>query len=73
MPTQSSWSPRMLERGILCILIGAAVLIAPRFLSSPGWRDMVAGAHAVGWFAVVLGAALAAVDLLQRARRSGKG
>ena len=39
----------------MCILIGAAVLIAPHFLSSPGWRDTIAGAHVVGWFALVLG------------------
>ncbi len=45
----------MLERGVMCILIGAAVLIAPNFLQSPTWRDMVSGAYIVGWFAVVLG------------------
>ena len=61
----------MLERGLMCILIGAAVLIAPHFLQSPGWRDTVAGAHVVGWFALVLGVALVAVDLLQRAKKSG--
>ncbi|VTU24142.1 hypothetical protein SRS16CHR_03393 [Variovorax sp. SRS16] len=56
----------MLERGILCILIGAAVLLAPRFLSSPSWQEMVGGAYLVGWFALVLGIALVVVDLLQR-------
>jgi hypothetical protein len=58
----------MLERGVMCILIGAAVLIAPSFLQSPTWRDTVAGAHVVGWFAVVLGIALVVVDLVQRAK-----
>jgi hypothetical protein len=58
----------MFERGLLCILIGAAVLIAPYFLQSPLWHDMVGGARAVGWFALVLGIALVAVDLLQRAK-----
>ena len=58
----------MLERGLLCILIGAAVLIAPHYLSSPHWREMVGGAHVVGWFALVLGAALVVVDLVQRVR-----
>jgi hypothetical protein len=61
----------MLERGLLCILIGAAVLLAPHFLQSPGWRETIAGAHLVGWFALVLGVALVAVDLLQRAKKSG--
>lgn len=58
----------MIERGFLCILIGAAVLIAPNFLSSPGWRETIEGAYVVGWFALVLGIALVAVALVQRAR-----
>lgn len=58
----------MIERGVLCILIGAAVLIAPNFLSSPGWRETIGGAYVVGWFALVLGIALVAVALVQRAR-----
>jgi len=62
----------MLERGILCILIGAAVLIAPHFLQSPAWRDTVGGAHVVGWFALALGVALVVVDLLQRAKTKGR-
>ena len=66
----------MAERGALCLLIGAAVLVVPRFLSpSGGWHDMLAGAATVGWFAVVLGIALIAVDLVQRAKgkRPGQG
>jgi len=58
----------MLERGILCVLIGIAVLLGPRFLQSPMWRDMVGGAYLVGWFALVLGLALIAVELLKRLR-----
>ncbi|WP_345536166.1 hypothetical protein [Variovorax defluvii] len=68
MASRPSRAPRMFERGLLCILIGAAVLIAPHFLSSPSWRDMIGGAHVVGWFALVLGIALVAVDLVQRLR-----
>jgi hypothetical protein len=56
----------------LCILIGAAVLIAPQFLTSPHWHDMLAGARVVGWFALVLGLALVVVDLFQRARRKAR-
>lgn len=56
----------MVERGILCVLIGAAVLVAPHFLGATGTRDMIAGASVVGWFAVVLGIALIAVDLFKR-------
>jgi hypothetical protein len=58
----------MAERGVLCLLIGIAVLVAPHFLTSSGWHDMIAGAATVGWFALVLGAALIAVDLVQRAK-----
>lgn len=62
----------MFERGLLCIVIGGAVLVAPRFLQSPMWHDMVAGASVVGWFALALGIALVAVDLFQRAKRNGR-
>ncbi len=58
----------MAERGILCLLIGIAVLLGPRFLQSSGWHDVIAGASTVGWFALALGAALIVVDLAQRAR-----
>lgn len=62
----------MLERGLLCILIGAAVLIAPNFLQSSAWRETIAGAYVVGWFALALGIALAVVDLVQRAKHRGR-
>ena len=58
----------MAERGVLCLLIGIAVLVAPHFLGSSGWHDMIAGAATVGWFALVLGVALIVVDLVQRAK-----
>ena len=58
----------MIERGVMCMLIGAVVLIAPNFISSPSLRDTVAGAYVVGWFALVLGIALVVVALVQRAR-----
>ena len=62
----------MIERGILCILIGAAVLISPQFLESPTWRETIGGAYLVGWFAVVLGIALVVVDLVGRLRSRGR-
>jgi hypothetical protein len=62
----------MLERGILCILIGAAVLLAPHFLQSPSWREIIGGAYLVGWFALALGVALVVVDLVQRAKTTGR-
>jgi hypothetical protein len=57
---------RTLERGILCLAIGAAVLLGPRFLQGTRWFDMVAGAYVVGWFALALGVALVAVGLFNR-------
>jgi hypothetical protein len=60
----------MLLRGIACIVIGAAVLLAPMFIQAPGTREMIRGAYLVGWFSIVLGAALVGVELLQRARRN---
>ncbi|MBO9513390.1 MAG: hypothetical protein J7549_04670 [Variovorax sp.] len=71
MPSRPTRAPRMFERGILCILIGAAVLVAPHFLSSPAWRETIGGAYIVGWFALVLGIALVVVDLVQRMRSGG--
>jgi len=59
----------MLQRGIACIVIGVAVLIAPMILQSQAYRDMVGGAYQVGWFAIVLGTALVVVELVQRAKR----
>lgn len=68
--TRPSRPLRTLERGILCIVIGAAVLLGPRFLQGSPWLEMVAGAYLVGWFAVVLGVALVVVDLVQRAKNA---
>ena len=59
----------MLQRGIACIVIGLAVLLAPMILQSPSYRDMIGGAYQVGWFAIVLGTALVVAELVQRARR----
>ncbi|RYF73616.1 MAG: hypothetical protein EOO22_08625 [Comamonadaceae bacterium] len=62
-------SSQMLPRGIACIVIGLAVLLAPTYLRSGAYRDMIGGAHLVGWFALVLGVALVVVALIQRARQ----
>jgi hypothetical protein len=47
----------LLQRGILCALIGLAVLISPSFMAPTGMREAVAGSALVGWFALVLGVA----------------
>ena len=47
----------LLSKGLLIAFIGAAVLLAPYFVSSPAMRDVIAQSSLVGWFALVLGAA----------------
>ena len=45
----------LLFKGLLCALIGLAVLLAPYFIKSPGMQSIVANSALVGWFALVLG------------------
>jgi VIT1/CCC1 family predicted Fe2+/Mn2+ transporter len=47
----------LLQRGIMCALIGVAVLVGPYFMAPTGMRDAIAGSSLVGWFALVLGLA----------------
>lgn len=47
----------LLTKGLVIAFIGAAVLLAPYFVSSPATRDVIAQSSLVGWFALVLGAA----------------
>ena len=58
----------LLIKGILCVVIGGIVLVAPGFLSNPATRDMVAQAAVVGWFALVLGCAFIGLHLRRRAQ-----
>lgn len=60
----------LLLKGLLCALIGLAVLVSPYFISSPGMQGIVANSSPVGWFAVVLGAGFIAV--YGRRRLTGK-
>ncbi len=60
----------LLIKGILCALIGLAVLIFPYFIQSPDMQSTVADASLVGWFALVLGCAF--IGLYLRRRFTGK-
>ena len=51
----NSGSNELLFKGLLCALIGLAVLLAPYFIKSPGVQSIVANSALVGWFALVLG------------------
>ncbi|MDW5443420.1 hypothetical protein [Polaromonas sp. SM01] len=56
----------LLFKGVLCALIGLAVLISPYFIKSPGMQGIVASASLVGWFALVLGAAFIGIYLRRK-------
>ena len=47
----------LLFKGVVLVLIGAVVLVAPAFMPSSRFQQAIAGSSLVGWFAVVLGAA----------------
>jgi len=47
----------LLYKGVLCALIGLAVLISPYFMNAPDLKSIVGGASLVGWFSLVLGGA----------------
>ena len=59
----------LLSKGVLIALIGAAVLVAPYVIVSPGLRDVVARSTLVGWFALVLGTAFIVRWALKRRRK----
>jgi hypothetical protein len=62
----------LLIKGGMCILIGLAVLVSPYFIKSPGMQGTVAGAAAVGWFALVLGVAFCGLWVRRKlARKKG--
>ena len=62
----SKSSKEMLHKGVMCLLIGLAVLIAPRFMASQSFASIVSQSALVGWFAVILGAALVGRSLWRR-------
>ena len=62
----------LLFKGLVCAVIGLAVLLAPTFIRSPGMQGIVASSSWVGWFALVLGCGLLVVYGRRRmAGRSG--
>jgi hypothetical protein len=68
--TNSKANNELAMKGILCIMIGLAVVVSPYFINSPGMQGIVAKSAAVGWFALVLG--LAFVGVYARRRIAGK-
>ncbi|MCJ0762421.1 hypothetical protein [Variovorax terrae] len=56
----------LLFKGILCMVIGLVVLLAPIFIPSPDMQAIVGGSALVGWFALVLGGAFVVQWALRR-------
>lgn len=59
-------SNELLIKAALCLLIGLGVLLSPHYITSPDLQGMVAKASLVGWFALVLGGAFAALFVRRR-------
>ena len=47
----------LLIKGVLCVLIGAIILLAPTIARSASVQELMAGASVVGWFSLALGIA----------------
>ena len=62
----------LLFRGVLCVLIGAGVLLWPYFTMSSSVQDMLQRTSIVGWFALLLGCGYVAVFARRRIAASGK-
>ena len=56
----------LLFKGVLCALIGAIILLAPYLARSASVQELMAGASAVGWFALLLGCAFIGLFLRRR-------
>jgi hypothetical protein len=71
-PRRTKANNELLQKGLLCVLIGLGVLVSPYFITSPGMQGIVANSSLVGWFALVLGCAFILVYGLRR-RAAGQG
>jgi len=56
----------LLQKGLMLVFIGLAVLIGPYFMAPGGMRGIVASSSLVGWFGLALG--LAFMGLYARRR-----
>jgi uncharacterized membrane protein len=56
-PSTSPLNKDMLVRGVILVLIGLVLIIAPHFMSANETRELFLHARIPAWFALVLGAA----------------
>lgn len=54
---QSKQDSELLLKGVICVLIGAIVLIGPYVARSPDMSEILRQAYVVGWFVLILGGA----------------
>ena len=59
----------LLFKGLLCVVIGLIVLVAPIYMGASTLQAAMAKSSLVGWFAVVLGCAFIVLYRVRRARR----
>lgn len=69
----SKANKELLFKGVVCALIGAIILLAPRIARSPGVQELMAGASVVGWFSLVLGCAFIGLYLRRQVAASRRG
>lgn len=67
-PAPSKADKELLFKGVTCALIGLVIVLAPYIARSGSVRELMAQAAAVGWFALVLGAAFVAQYVVRRIR-----
>ena len=65
-PIDHKANNELLFKGLLCVAIGLAVLIAPAFMAATDMRSVIANASTVGWFSLILGGAFTAKALVRR-------
>ena len=59
----------MLVRGVILVLIGLILIIAPHFMSATPTRELFEHARIPAWFSLVLGAAFVGQYALRRRKQ----
>lgn len=65
-PSRTPLNNDMLVRGLILVLIGLVLIIAPHFMSHSDTRELFVHAQIPAWFALVLGAAFVGQYALRR-------
>jgi len=68
-PSRHPLNNDMLVRGVILVLIGLVLIIAPHFMSASPTREFFEHARIPAWFALVLGAAFMGQYLLRRRKQ----